>query len=1782
MKNSKKNDEEDDIADIEREALTYHQLQDFLYDISHDFNEAFESAPRVPRPLHEYTALPYIEDTKDKSDKEDTKDKSKRMKRPYQYISIENMMVEAECAAPSHTLIENPSMNRHMRMLVRLRLIFLKSREYANIFEILHNQNRFRMLLIKRFSSLATAVIPILLLLVKDSPGITLSCAGLAVFVASLNTWASFVGFEANANGCHTAKVAFDKIGNNIKNVFVTLNPTVKDKVEKDLLFETKGVKLKLPDPRSAVDIMLRRFTKNMNCIDNIMSSYFQETPEGINEAVTAAIIYNRWRDQKEKNDMEINYDKTDEERRVFNDSIIMVFNQLVPSDSKNWHDLSRILHVLVDFPSDSENDLSIILHVLVDLSLNDSKTGDGALKEKIEEIEKKKEEIDLLKNHNELKEFCEKFKSNGSEESNNELMNECTPILLKVAKNIYDIRQRDQGEKTPKGEDKPLNMSSPSNFLRRMLDEKQLTKGISEEEFDILIKTLLPADIVAIKEELPNALQKIVKKKTLEGKFEVEFENEATKKKIKIIKLGNVNININDESSKALNSKQLSELLKPFFEKGNKSSSTTSPLNNKNIEYVLGIIKLVEKIKKENKEREIGFDEFIEDIKKNPFWYIEKLASDDTKQYFEAFLKFIISHMSENQLNYIKKYREILKKLLDRDLSEVDKNDTIQEIFAIILSYIPKKVIRIFQKILETAVGIHYAYETLRDIQNFADYSGRLERIKELCEKEIEELSNDDLKQFQENVESDKKIKKVKVGNFDDLIDIIEDKIVIMIEEGQLEILKKDGSVQVRVPATTEEEPHTPEKNRKKIDWKNVKDWTKALRDVCDKSKGIHDKMDKIFKALEHIICLTEENNEKEYDKLVESDLKSIQEQVDDIDNLIEHIKKLNSDDLVSKLDEFFKPSEEEIAEGKRHRNADLNHLKEKAFKYLSEILAVEKVLKTAFKSVDFVVLGAMINPFVVLKKKADKKKADCIDQTKIVLTMEKIGSHALTSATLNLKPGVDFETKKSVISCQGLIKMIQKDDVKYRNHRNLIQLTCSFPVFLLCHSRNEDCKKLWNQLVLNEKESVLFDKIKVFVLNCYKDFSSSKEKSLKTTVASKTMKVGIELLPPRAVNLVVTAVILHDRFKEKQINLEKDNKITTLLEIVFPKKPDLQEISKNNQTLKDLGIELRDSSIIAFLRDTFFQGRAKEILIILGDLYKNFQLEEINQPHKLIKKLINNPTDFSTELFNLCFGDKFGGDITNYIMEKVTEVPEKFVDDAFGVIRDTSRKIRRRFTGKPSNNSILPQATKANDKSVETVNVSLQATKANDKSVETVNVSLQKLLNKASEKSMLFELWSIELSWVNSAFGTITLMLSVVTSLILFRDDYPHTAAYTAAAATVVNTVSDVLRIAETMSASHRYSNLFRSIAQQCTYYLLIGVDDQDSMYEDLNNQYEKLERQIKRDKYIVPPPAYFNDESKNKIFKIIIEQEEPKVEWFYMDFIKNVPLTMKILLLPTCIFLDIIKTILVVVTTSPVAAGKVVDEASKGESKKLSKDAVSKDFDKEGFIDEISYNELQQLSLKDRTDNIEGQFNAAVQAMPPIPRPIGKNMMNKYKYITIKALMHEPKIIAPAYSNNKDVDYSDSDSERRLKLLHTLYCKSTEYQAIHRELGHDIKSKLTVIQILCLILSTFNTMMLLTYNGENKRVFGGIIAAIVSGIVSWTKFVDYESRSAGHELSFKRFASISILIEGIFIPLKDKTEKFRKDAIFEALDRIAHEEMLDLDEEIMKRDDVGSGNK
>ena len=220
---------------------------------------------------------------------------------------------------------------------------------------------------------------------------------------------------------------------------------------------------------------------------------------------------------------MEINYDKTDEERRVFNDSIIMVFNQLVPSDSKNWHDLSRILHVLVDFPSDSENDLSIILHVLVDLSLNDSKTGDGALKEKIEEIEKKKEEIDLLKNHNELKEFCEKFKSNGSEESNNELMNECTPILLKVAKNIYDIRQRDQGEKTPKGEDKPLNMSSPSNFLRRMLDEKQLTKGISEEEFDILIKTLLPADIVAIKEELPNALQKIVKKKTLEGKFEVD-----------------------------------------------------------------------------------------------------------------------------------------------------------------------------------------------------------------------------------------------------------------------------------------------------------------------------------------------------------------------------------------------------------------------------------------------------------------------------------------------------------------------------------------------------------------------------------------------------------------------------------------------------------------------------------------------------------------------------------------------------------------------------------------------------------------------------------------------------------------------------------------------------------------------------------------------------------------------------------------------------------------------------------------------------------------------------------------------------------------------------------------------------------------------------------------------------------------------------------------------------------------------------------------------------------
>ena len=460
------------------------------------------------------------------------------------------------------------------------------------------------------------------------------------------------------------------------------------------------------------------------------------------------------------------------------------------------------------------------------------------------------------------------------------------------------------------------------------------------------------------------------------------------------------------------------------------------------------------------------------------------------------------------------------------------------------------------------------------------------------------------------------------------------------------------------------------------------------------------------------------------------------------------------------------------------------------------------------------------------------------------------------------------------------------------------------------------------------------------------------------------------------------------------------------------------------------------------------------------------------------------------------------------------------------------------------------------------------------------SVNLKLQILLRRTSEYSMLHLLWGQQLDNINSVLGFLSILLSILTSLVLFSGDERGIGAYLASSATLINSINHVFRFAEAMTENYRVSRSYKSIAQKCTYYLLIDINAQEQQYLILATEFYNT----KVSAPFVPPPKslkyFFKDERQQKMFTVI---EDDSVE--LRDYVEFLPIYMRPLAVPLANFIDgsYQKLLSVfcykpapdpVITVAEEEAKKAYVHREFGDTSPRLDEALSTPFDddfvlKEHFIEGSIFSELQDIQLVDRTDTIEATFNSAVQAMPVIPRPLDQE---KYKFITIRALMHEPRMMAHAKdAMGSDMKYDSFQSERRLKLLHTIYCKSSEYALVHKSLGRRLKARLIQINVLCVILSSLVTIMLLVSTPEwqsEARIASSVCGALVSGAITWINFADYGGRSAGHEVSFKRFAGVCTSIESIFIPLKDISSTKSREVLLGTLDDIAEEG--DLEEE------------
>ena len=207
---------------------------------------------------------------------------------------------------------------------------------------------------------------------------------------------------------------------------------------------------------------------------------------------------------------------------------------------------------------------------------------------------------------------------------------------------------------------------------------------------------------------------------------------------------------------------------------------------------------------------------------------------------------------------------------------------------------------------------------------------------------------------------------------------------------------------------------------------------------------------------------------------------------------------------------------------------------------------------------------------------------------------------------------------------------------------------------------------------------------------------------------------------------------------------------------------------------------------------------------------------------------------------------------------------------------------------------------------------------------------------------------------------------------------------------------------------------------------------------------------------------------------------------------------------------------------------------------------------------FINDIFLLDMvREIDLVKEFDRITDDFNIAVNSMPIVDRPLPRH----YYFNNMRVALAQYKNYAPTIAEKKggrnesieDVLFLDQwngghhddegkYSERRVKVLYDTFCRATELRTINRECALANRSVLRSIELVCLTISASITIaLLIAPTVILVQLVTGILAAVISGLVSWTKFRNYESTAAGNELAYARFANISTDIESIFVKLK-----------------------------------------
>eukprot|EP00605_Chrysophyceae_sp_TOSAG23-4_P001845 GSChrysophyteH1.ASY1.ANO1.2037.1 assembled CDS len=264
---------------------------------------------------------------------------------------------------------------------------------------------------------------------------------------------------------------------------------------------------------------------------------------------------------------------------------------------------------------------------------------------------------------------------------------------------------------------------------------------------------------------------------------------------------------------------------------------------------------------------------------------------------------------------------------------------------------------------------------------------------------------------------------------------------------------------------------------------------------------------------------------------------------------------------------------------------------------------------------------------------------------------------------------------------------------------------------------------------------------------------------------------------------------------------------------------------------------------------------------------------------------------------------------------------------------------------------------------------------------------------------------------------------------------------------------------------------------------------------------------------------------------------------------------------------------------------------------------------DFDysgnKKNVLDEKAREALAEINLPIRFEEVHKEFVTATSSMPFIPLPLP----NKYNFITIRARLKAASRLAPLCDANEDRNPSvrkklvpksnlfsnesfenTSSAERRILILHRIYCESTEYSYIHREYALMNSKKERMVQFFCLLLSSLIALVLLIFGNSRKAttdgaaterksvdedpgnyivtMVSGSIAAVISASVSWSKFAQYETLGAAHEISYLQFSATATKVESIFLQLRPIITSFDKACIMEYLEEII-ESSFDYDE-------------